>query len=53
MIDPLHYDHLPFIAGAYALFAAVTLYFALGARARLQVATRRLRAADLRGRATK
>ena len=50
MNNPLHYDHLAYVAAAYALFAAVTLYYALGARMRLARATRRLRAADPRRR---
>jgi hypothetical protein len=50
MINPLHYDHLAFIAGAYGLFFAVTLFFAFGASARLASAERRLRAADPRAR---
>ncbi len=50
MNNPLQYDHLSYVAAAYALFAAGTLYFALGARVRLKRVTRRLRAADPRGR---
>jgi hypothetical protein len=50
MINPLHYDHLPFIAAAYGLFFAVTLFFTLGARTRLATVTKRLRAADPRAR---
>jgi hypothetical protein len=50
MINPLHYDHLSFIAAAYGLFFAVTLYFTIGARTRLALATKRLRAADPRAR---
>ena len=50
MIDPLQYDHLPYIAAAYGLFAAATLYFVFGARARLALVSRRLRAADPRAR---
>ncbi len=50
MINPLHYDHLPYIAAAYGLFALATLYFAVGARLRLAHAARRLRAADPRAR---
>jgi hypothetical protein len=52
MTNPLHYDHLPYIAAAYGLFAAATLVFSLGARARLAQVTRRLRAADPRARQT-
>jgi hypothetical protein len=50
MTDPLHYDHLPYIAAAYGLFALATLVLSFGARARLARATRRLRAADPRAR---
>jgi hypothetical protein len=50
MINPLHYDHLPFIAAAYGLFFAVTLVFSIGARTRLALVTKRLRAADPRAR---
>ncbi len=50
MINPLTYDHASYIAAAYGLFAAATLYFALGARLRLATAARRLRAADPRAR---
>jgi hypothetical protein len=50
MINPLHYDHLGFIAAAYGLFIGVTLFFAAGARNRLVLATRRLKAADPRAR---
>jgi hypothetical protein len=50
MINPLHYDHLAYIATAYGLFAAATLYFALGTRSRLARAGARLRAADPRAR---
>ncbi len=52
MINPLHYDHLPYIAAAYGLFTAATLVFAFGARSRLAQVTRRLRAADPRARQT-
>jgi len=50
MINPLGFDHLPFIAAAYGLFFAVTLWLAVGARTRLALVTRRLRAADPRAR---
>ncbi len=53
MNDPLHYDHLGFIAAAYALFFAATLYFALGTRARLALVAKRLKAADPRARSLK
>ncbi len=46
----MQYDHLSYIAAAYGLFAAATLYFALGTQARLTLAARRLRAADPRAR---
>jgi len=52
MNNPLHYDHLPYIAAAYGLFLAVTLWFSVGARNRLALVARRLRAADPRARAT-
>ncbi len=41
-------NHLPYIAGAYAIFAGVTVYLAGGAAARLRLATRRLAALDHR-----
>ena len=50
MINPLTYDHAGYIAAAYGLFAAATLYFAIGARLRLATIARRLRAADPRAR---
>ena len=50
MINPLGYDHLGYIAAAYGLFAAATLYFVVGTRARLAVVSRRLLAADPRAR---
>ena len=50
MINPIAYDHAGYIAAAYGLFAAATLYFTLGARLRLATAARRLRAADPRAR---
>ena len=50
MINPLHYDHLSYIAAAYGLFAGATLYFAIGARLRLAHVARRLAAADPRAR---
>jgi len=50
MINPLHYDHLAYIAAAYGLFFAVTLVFSIGARTRLALVTKRLRAADPRAR---
>ena len=52
MINPMHYDHLPYIAVSYGLFTAATLYLAIGARTRLYLAARRLRAADPRARRT-
>jgi hypothetical protein len=48
MTNPLHYDHLPYIAGAYGLFFGATIWFTLAARSRLALVTRRLRAADPR-----
>ena len=48
MIDPLNFDHLPYIAAAYGLFFAVSLWLSIGARARLSLVARRLRAADPR-----
>ena len=48
MINPLTYDHASYIAAAYGLFAAATLYFTLGAQLRLATAARRMRAADPR-----
>ena len=48
MINPLHYDHLPYVAASYGLFVAATLYFAIGAQARLARVGTRLRAADRR-----
>jgi hypothetical protein len=48
MNNPLQYDHAGFIAAAYGLFFAVTLFFAIGARSRLAVVGKRLRAADPR-----
>ncbi len=48
MINPATYDHLPFIAAAYGLFAAATIWFAVGARMRLGRAAARLRATDRR-----
>ena len=50
MINPMQYDHLPYIAASYGLFAAATLYFVIGTRTRLSGAARRLRAADPRAR---
>jgi hypothetical protein len=44
----LQYDHLAFIAAAYGLFLAVTLWLSVGARARLALVQRRLRAVDPR-----
>ena len=41
-------NHLPYIAGAYAIFALVTLYLAAGAAARLRATARRLAALDHR-----
>ncbi len=51
MINPAAYDHLGYIAASYGLFAAATLWFAVGARMRLARAAIRLRAADPRARA--
>ena len=48
MINPLNFDHLPFIAAAYGLFFAVSLWLSLSARTRLSLVARRLRAADPR-----
>lgn len=48
MINPAHFDHLPYIAASYGLFVAVTLWFAVGARTRLARVAARLRAADPR-----
>jgi len=42
--------HLPFIAAAYGLTAAVALWLSLGATLRLRRARRRLAAVDPRGR---
>jgi hypothetical protein len=50
MINPLHYDHLPFIAAAYALFFGAVLVFSFGTAARLARVSSRLRAADPRAR---
>ncbi len=50
MINPFSYDHAGYIAASYGLFAAATLYFAMGTRLRLARAARRLRAADPRAR---
>ena len=44
MIDPFGYDHAGYIAAAYGLFAAATLYFVLATYGRLKVAERRIRA---------
>jgi hypothetical protein len=52
MINPLHYDHLPYIAAAYGLFFAVALFFSFGTRTRLTLVSKRLRAADPRARRT-
>jgi hypothetical protein len=40
--------HLPYILASYVLFAAVAVVLAVGAGARLQSATKRLRAVDPR-----
>ncbi len=53
MINPLHYDHLAYIAAAYGLFLAAGLNFVIGARLRLALVERRLAAADPRARARK
>jgi hypothetical protein len=50
MMNPLHFDHLPYIAAAYGLFFAVTAWLVFSARARLALVTRRLKAADPRAR---
>jgi hypothetical protein len=50
MMNPLHFDHLPYIAAAYGLFFAVTGWLVIGTRARLALVSRRLRAADPRAR---
>jgi hypothetical protein len=50
MIDPLHYDHLGFIAASYGLFFGVTLFFVVGSARRLALVSRRLKAADPRAR---
>jgi hypothetical protein len=50
MINPLNFDHLPYIAAAYGLFFAVTGWLVLGTQARLALVTRRLKAADPRAR---
>ena len=52
MINPWEYDHLPYIAAAYGLFAAATLYFVIGTSTRLALVSRRLQAADPRARKT-
>ena len=41
-------NHLPYIAGAYAIFAAVSLYLTAEAATRLRTTTRRLAALDHR-----
>jgi hypothetical protein len=50
MSNPLTFDHLPYIAAAYGLFFAVVAWLVVGAQTRLALVTRRLRAADPRGR---
>ena len=40
--------HLPYILASYVLFAVVVAVLAVGAEARLQSATKRLRAVDPR-----
>jgi hypothetical protein len=50
VINPLSFDHLPYIAAAYGLFFAVTAWLVVGARMRLALVTRRLKAADPRTR---
>jgi hypothetical protein len=50
MNNPLLFDHLPYIAAAYGLFFAVTGWLVVGARMRLALVSRRLRAADPRAR---
>ena len=52
MINPLHYDHLPYIAAAYALFFGAVLSFVVGTQARLALVSRRLRATDRGARRT-
>jgi len=46
----MRYDHLGYIATAYALFAAATLYLGAGAQVRLAAVSKRLKAIDQRGR---
>ncbi len=41
--------HLPFVAGAYGLTVAVSLWLSLGAAIRMKQARRRLAAIDPRG----
>jgi hypothetical protein len=53
MNNPLNFDHLGYIATAYGLFAAATIYFAAGAQMRLARVARRLRTADPRQRGEK
>jgi len=47
-MNPLNFDHLPFIAAAYGLFFAVTAWLVIGVRTRLALVTRRLKVADPR-----
>ena len=44
MINPSGYDHAGYIAAAYGLFAAATLYFVLAAYGRLKVVESRINA---------
>ncbi len=50
MNNPLDFDHLPYVASAYALFIAITLWLAIGAQSRLTEISKKLRAADPRAR---
>jgi len=50
MMNPLHYDHLPYILAAYGLFFGLTLFFVAGARQRLALVSKRLKTADPRAR---
>jgi len=48
MNNPLAFDHLPYVASAYGLFIAITLWLAIGAQTRLTQISKKLRAADPR-----
>ncbi len=41
-------NHLPYIAGSYAIFAVVTVYLVVSSGARLRMTARRLAALDHR-----